>query len=78
MFRQDESFAQDTQVEFRSMWRKHFQIECANETLRQRLLARPFFNLADAFDSLDLNEDGRLTLTELERLIESKGYTVSQ
>lgn len=59
------------------MWRTHFTVECASETLRQKLLARPFFNLNEAFNSLDINEDGRITFDELKRLIESRGFVVN-
>jgi len=34
MLRRDDCFLADTQVEFRSMWRTHFKVECASETLR--------------------------------------------
>ena len=76
VYKRDDCFLADTQVEFRSMWRTHFSAECASETLRQRLQSRPFFNLADAFNSLDINEDGRVTFDELKRLIESRGFFV--
>lgn len=59
------------------MWRVHLKIECANETLRQRLQSRPLFNVAEAFNSLDINADGRISVDEVKRLIESRGYFVS-
>ncbi len=59
------------------MWRTHFTVECASETLRQRLQSRPFFNLNEAFNSLDINEDGRVTFDELKRMIESRGFVVN-
>jgi len=34
LYRRDDCFLADTQVEFRSMWRSHFKVECASETLR--------------------------------------------
>jgi Ca2+-binding EF-hand superfamily protein len=77
MYRRDDCFLADTQIEFRSMWRVHLKIECANETLRQRLQSRPLFNVAEAFNSLDINADGRISIDEVKRLIESRGYFVS-
>lgn len=77
MYKRDDCFLQDTQVEFRSMWRAHFSVELACETLRQRLMARPFFDLNEAFNSLDVNNDGRVTYDELKRMIESRGFVVN-
>jgi Ca2+-binding EF-hand superfamily protein len=58
------------------MWRTHFKIETSSETLRQRLNSRPLFNVYEAFNSLDINNDGRVTVDEIRRLIESRGYFV--
>lgn len=77
MYRRDDGFLADTQVEFRSMWRTHFKVELANESLRQRLANRPLFNVYEAFNSLDCNEDGRLTFEEIKRMIQSRGYFVN-
>ena len=77
LYRRDDCFLADTQIEFRSMWRSHFKIECASETLRQKLHARPMFTVEDAFSSLDINQDGRITVEELKRLVQSRGYFVS-
>lgn len=55
LFRRDDVFLGDTQVEFRSMWRTHFKVECATETLRQKLKSRPMFDVHQAFNSLDVN-----------------------
>lgn len=39
---------------------------------------RPFFNIYQAFNSLDINNDGRVTYDELKRMIESRGYMVDK
>jgi Ca2+-binding EF-hand superfamily protein len=78
MYRIDDCFLADTQVEFRSMWRTHFKIEGSSETLRQRLNSRPLFNVYEAFNSLDINSNGRVTVDEINRMIESRGYFVDR
>ena len=35
------------------------------------------FNVFEAFNSLDINKDGVITLDELKRLIQSRGYFVN-
>ena len=60
------------------MWRTHFKIESFSESLRQRLYNRPGFNVYEAFISCDLNDDGTISKEELRRLIESRGFYVSE
>ena len=38
----------------------------------------PYFNVYEAFNSLDLNEDGRITRDEFKRIIQSRGFYVSE
>jgi len=42
------------------MWRVHFKIEIASEAVRQRLQKSSHFNAYEAFNSLDLNNDGKV------------------
>jgi len=74
----DDCFFSDTKLEFRSVWRTHFKIESYAESLRQRLYKRPGFNIYEAFISCDLNDDGKVSKDELRRLIESRGFYVSE
>lgn len=60
------------------MWRVHFKVEAAAENIRRRLASQPGFNVYEAFNSLDMNEDGCLSKEEFRRLIESRGFYVSQ
>ena len=39
---------------------------------------RPGFNIYEAFGSCDLNEDGTISKEELKRLIESRGFYISE
>lgn len=60
------------------MWRVHFKVEVAAEAVRQRLACSPHFNAHQAFNSLDLNSDGRVNAHEIKRIIESRGFYVTQ
>ena len=75
--RRDDCFLPNTAFEFQSMWRTHIRVEQAAETVRQRLAARPGFNMYEAFNSLDLNDSGSISTSELQRMLESRGYFVS-
>lgn len=77
LYQRDDCFINQTKLEFKNAWRTHLKVESYSESLRQRLNKRPGFNIYDAFSSCDLNEDGAITKEELRRLIESRGYYVS-
>jgi hypothetical protein len=77
LYQRDDCFLSETKIEFRNVWRTHFKIESYSESLRQRLYKRPGFNLYEAFISCDLNDDGTISREELRRLIESRGFYVS-
>jgi hypothetical protein len=78
LYRRDDCFYSDTQVEFRNMWRVHFKAEVAAEAVRQRLQRQPCFNVYEAFNSLDLSGDGRVSSSEIKRMIESRGFYVTE
>ena len=78
LYRRDDCFLADTAIEFRNMWRVHFKCESGAENIRRRLAANPCFNVYEAFNSLDMNENGSLCKEEFRRLIESRGFYVSQ
>ena len=77
LYRRDDCFHADTAIEFRNMWRVHFKVESAAETIRRRLNSSPYFNVYEAFNSLDLDGDATITKTEVRRWIESRGFYVS-
>jgi Ca2+-binding EF-hand superfamily protein len=60
------------------MWKVHFRVEVAAEIVRQRLQGITNFNVYDAFNSLDLNNDGIITTSELRRIMESRGFYISE
>ncbi len=77
LYRRDDCFNADTQVEFRNMWRVHFKVEVAAEAVRQRLACNPHFNVHQAFNSLDLNGFGGVRSDQIKRIIESRGFYVT-
>lgn len=46
--------------------------------MRQRLYKRPGFNIYEAFITCDLNDNGSISKDELRRIIESRGFYVSE
>ena len=78
LYRRDDCFMADTQLEFRAVWRTHFRSEVAAEATRQRLQRNPYFNVYDAFNSLDMNDSGAISQSEFKRLIQSRGFYVSE
>jgi uncharacterized protein YneF (UPF0154 family) len=78
LYNRDDCFVNETKIEFRNVWRTHFKIESYSEQLRQRLYKRPGFNVYEAFISCDLNDNGSISKEELRRLIESRGFYVSE
>lgn len=77
IYRRDDCFNGDTAIEFRNMWRVHFKVESQAESVRRRLASNPYFNVYEAFNSLDLNDNGRISADEFRRLVESRGFYVS-
>ena len=78
LYRRDDCFLPDTQLEFRAVWRTHFRSEVAAEATRQRLQRMPYFNVFEAFNSLDQNDSGCISREEFKRLIMSRGFYVSE
>ena len=66
-----------TIMDLKELWRTHFRIEILAEELRKNLEANPLFSLNDAFDICDSKRAGEFTVHELRRLIESRGYFIS-
>ena len=77
LYRRDDCFMADTQLQFRAVWRTHFRSEVAAESVRQRLQRMPYFNVYEAFNSLDMNDSGAISRDEFKRLIQSRGFYVS-
>ena len=74
--RREDVFLPGTVAEFSHMMRTHMRVESAGENLRVSLQYKPGFNVYDAFNSLDFNDNGSLSAYELKRMIESRGYFV--
>lgn len=78
LYRRDDCYQPDTQLEFRAVWRTHFRSEVAAESTRQKLQRMPYFNVYEAFNSLDQNDSGCISREEFKRLIQSRGFYVSE
>jgi Ca2+-binding EF-hand superfamily protein len=78
LYSRDDCFLHAPKLEFKNVWRTHFKIESFSENIRQRLYKRPGFDIYEAFNSCDINENGAISKDELRRLIESRGFYVSE
>ena len=76
-YRREDCFYPATVADFRNLCRVHFRTENASESVRQRLARNPYFNVYEAFNSLDLNDSGSISKEEFRRMIESRGFYVS-
>ena len=78
IYRRDDCFMASTAADFKAVWRTHFRSEVTAESTRQRLQRMPYFNVYDAFNSLDQNDSGAISRDEFKRLIQSRGFYVSE
>jgi len=67
-----------TVQDLREAWRTHFRVELLAEECRQQLEANPLFSVADAYDICDAKGKGAFTVNELRRLIEDRGFFLSE
>lgn len=74
--RREDVFLPHTVFEFQSMMRTHLRVESAADSLRYNLQMKPSFNAYEAFNSLDLSSNGSISVFELKRMLESRGYFV--
>lgn len=61
-FSLSEYFNADTRIEIRNMFKVMFHSERASECLRARIAKRPHFSLDNAFQYIDRNKDGVVTV----------------
>ena len=73
----EQYFLPITLMDLKELWRTHFRVELLAEDLRRQLEVNPLFSLNDAFAICDSNHTGEFTIHELRRLIESRGFFVS-
>ena len=77
IYRRDDCFNPATAHAFKDAWRAHFRTEVTAESTRQSLQRNPYFNPYEAFNSVDANGSGNLTQDEFRRMIQSRGFYVS-
>jgi Ca2+-binding EF-hand superfamily protein len=78
IYRRDDCFSACTAADFKAVWRTHMRSETQAEATRQRLQRQPYFNVYEAFNSLDQNDSGAISRDEFKRLIQSRGFYVSE
>lgn len=71
-------FNADTRAEFRSLWAALFKCERACEVLRTSLRQRPYFNIKMAFQFMDANGSGHLTINELREFLANNGFFATE
>jgi len=72
-----DAFSSETLQRFAQVLRLLLDCESLSERLRQRLSRRPEFSSYDAFQAIDRDRNGFITLEELREVMEEKGCKVS-
>lgn len=62
-------FSVETRKHISRVLRLHLENEGSSESLRQKLNKKGAFNVHDAFNLLDLNEDGHITPDEVRNVM---------
>ena len=70
-------FLPHTASEFRNILKTHFWVETIAESLRQRLNSISGYNLFEAFNSLDLSDNGSINAQDLRKMFESRSFFVT-
>jgi Ca2+-binding EF-hand superfamily protein len=65
----DDYFLLETRKDFVNCWKLHLSSENYSESLRLKLNNRPYFNVHDAFRSVDSLNSGRITLNDVRCLL---------
>jgi Ca2+-binding EF-hand superfamily protein len=74
----DECFNYGTRFEFKQLFKTHFSVERMAENLRRNLSMDRNFDVYDAFKACDINEDGIITKNEIRKLLEDRGFFMSE
>jgi Ca2+-binding EF-hand superfamily protein len=70
-------FSLDTLAKFTHVTRLHLESEGVAESLRQRLSRRAYFSLHDAFQAVDRDRNGFITLDEFQGILQEHGLYVT-
>ncbi len=60
------------------MWLKHFECEHRTEELRVQLLKNPYFDIAQAFHTIDVNNNGFITREDVGTALKNNGANLNQ
>eukprot|EP00825_Cyclidium_porcatum_P014726 TRINITY_DN17_c0_g1_i8.p1 TRINITY_DN17_c0_g1~~TRINITY_DN17_c0_g1_i8.p1 ORF type:complete len:284 (+),score=70.10 TRINITY_DN17_c0_g1_i8:154-1005(+) len=73
-----EIFDIDTRLVFKKLINLIINGECEAEELRIELSRRPMFSLQDAFEAIDRDENGFITIDEFKEILNDYGFFVNQ
>lgn len=72
-----EIFDIDTRLVFKKLINLIINGECEAEELRIELSRRPMFSLQDAFEAIDRDENGFITIDEFKEILNDYGFFVN-
>jgi Ca2+-binding EF-hand superfamily protein len=70
-------FSVETETKMQDLLRLHLRAESMAESLRQRLSSTHQFSLHRAFNDLDIDRNGYITLNEFESMLRHHGFPAS-
>lgn len=77
-YRISEFFHPDTRLAVEVLLADNLRVESVAETMRQHLSLIPTFNIMDAFNTIDMKDDGYLSKTQFKLLLEAHGVHAKQ
>jgi Ca2+-binding EF-hand superfamily protein len=77
-YRISEYFHPDTRIVIEALLGDNLRVESVSETMRQHLSLIPTFNIMNAFNTIDMKDDGYLSKEQFKLLLEAHGIYTKQ